>query len=71
MTEIIVFSLIIIVITWMGLDAHNELRTQRDINSNMFVRTWAHEKFLMKIYNDCPPSVQKEIEEYLNNVKEL
>lgn len=71
MTEIVVFSLIIIVVAWMGLDAKNELRMQRDINSNMFVRTWAHEKFLMKIYNDCPPKVQKEIEEYLNNIKEL
>ena len=71
MTEIVVFSLIIIVVAWMGLDAKNELRMQRDINSNMFVRTWSHEKFLMKIYNDCPPKVQKEIEEYLNNIKEL
>lgn len=71
MTEIVVFSLIIIVVAWMGLDAKNELRMQRDINSNMFVRTWSHEKFLMKIYNDCSPKVQKEIEEYLNNIKEL
>lgn len=71
MTEIIVFSIIIIIVVWMGLDARNELSTQRDINSKMFVRTWAHEKFLMKIYNDCPPNVQKQIEEYLNNIKEL
>ena len=71
MTEIIVFSLIIAVIAWAAIDIQDDLRTQRDINSNLFVRTWAHEKFLMKIYNDCPPNVQTQIEEYLNNVKEL
>lgn len=71
MTEIIILSIIIIGISWLGITSHEETKEMRDINTRLFARTWAHEKFLMKIYNGCPPDVQKDIEHYLNNVKEL
>ncbi len=71
MVEIVFFSLIIVGIVWFALNSTEESNKMRDVNTKLFVRTWAHEKFLMKIYNDCPPNVQKEIEHYMNNIKEL
>ena len=40
-------------------------------NQQLLKRTWEHEKFLMQIYEDCPPEIQSKIESYLNAVKPL
>lgn len=48
-----------------------ETRDTRAHNKKLFVRAWSLQLFLMDIYNDCPPNVQKKIDEYLNNIKPL
>lgn len=71
MTEIIILSIIIMGIAWLGLDIHNKSNDQRDINIKLFARTWKHERFLMEIYSDCPKDVQEKIEKYMNEVESL
>lgn len=71
MTEVILFSLIIVGIVWLAIDTQKESSKQKDINVKLFARTWKHEKFLMEIYADCPKNVQDKIEAYINDIKTL
>lgn len=71
MTEIIVLSLIIVGIVWLGLDTREDLQETREVNKRLFNRTWEHERFLMEIHVDCPRNVQDKIENYINQIQPL
>lgn len=71
MTEVILFSLIIVGIVWLSVDTQKESSKQKDINTKLFARTWKHERFLMEIYADCPKDVREKIEKYMNEIEAL
>lgn len=68
------YVVILIALIWAGWDLYyfNKKLYECKVQAmKLFKRCWSHEKFLMKISEDCPEEVKNKIVEYVNGIKPL